>query len=200
MLLSQEARGLAPERGVVVVAGLAGCGKTELLHALARDGEQILDLEALASHRGSAFGGFGLPAQPSHQEFERAVRGALAAVEPERVLWVEDEGPFIGQVGLPLEVVDRVSRAPIVELRASLDVRVQRILAIVGPANPTDLVAAISRSVDRVGAPRAAAAAAHVRSGNLSAAVQQLLPAYDEAYAQRMAQRRRELLGVLEAA
>jgi tRNA 2-selenouridine synthase len=198
MCSSQAARCLAPERGVVVVAGFTGCGKTELLHALARDGEQVLDLEALASHRGSAFGGVGLPAQPTHREFERAVRRAVAAADPQRVLWVEDEGPFIGRVGLPLEVVDRVSRAPIVELRASFDDRVLRIAASFAPANVPELVAAIGRSVDRVGAQCAAAAAAHVRSGDLPAAVRLLLPAYDEAYSYRMARRPRELLGVLE--
>jgi tRNA 2-selenouridine synthase len=195
---SQAARLLAPARGLVVLAGLTGTGKTELLHELARDGEQVLDLEGLASHRGSAFGGVGLPPQPTHREFMRSVRRAVAAANPERVLWVEDEGPFIGRVGLPAELVERISSAPIVELRAPLAARVQRVVATYSRADGAELEAAIGRSIDRIGAPCAAAAAAHVRTGDLAAAVRLLLPAYDEAYVHRMARTPRELLGVLE--
>jgi tRNA 2-selenouridine synthase len=198
MCSSQVVRFLAPQRGVVVVAGYTGCGKTKLLHALARDGEQVLDLEGLASHRGSAFGGVGLRAQPTHRTFVRMVRRAVATADPGRVLWVEDEGPFIGRVGLPVEVADRLLRAPIVELRAPFEARVQRVVATFATAPGQDLEAAIHRSVDRVGAQCAAAAAAHVRAGDLSSAVRLLLPAYDKAYAHRMARQPRELLGVVE--
>jgi tRNA 2-selenouridine synthase len=195
---SQAARLLAPARGLVVLAGLTGSGKTELLHALARAGEQVLDLEGMASHRGSAFGGVGLPPQPTHREFVRSVRRAVAAADRERVLWVEDEGPFIGRVGLPAELVDRISSAPMVELRAPREARVQRVVATYARAGGAELEAAICRSIDRIGAPCAAAAATHVRTGDLAAAVRLLLPAYDEAYLHRMARTPRELLGVLE--
>src|SRR4051812_12459115 len=85
---------LAPGHGLVVLTGLAGAGKTEFLHELRDAGEQVLDLEGLAVHRGSAFGGIGLGAQPTHAAFERAVRRELAGTDPARRLWVEDEGPF----------------------------------------------------------------------------------------------------------
>lgn len=198
MCSSQAARFLSPERGVVVLAGFTGCGKTELLRALEGDGEQVLDLEALASHRGSAFGGVGLCAQPTHEAFVRSVRRAVAAADPRRVLWVEDEGRFIGRVGLPPEVVDRLSGAPIVELRAPFEARVQRVVATFARANRRELEAAIDRSVSRVGAQCAAVSAVYVRAGDLPAAVRLLLPAYDGAYAYRMARQPRELLGVVE--
>lgn len=52
---------------VVVLGGCTGSGKTEVLHALRRKGEQVLDLEGLANHRGSAFGAVGQPPQPSNE-------------------------------------------------------------------------------------------------------------------------------------
>jgi tRNA 2-selenouridine synthase len=196
---SQAVRLLSPAHGLVVVAGLTGCGKTDVLHGLAADGEQVLDLEGLACHRGSAFGGIGLPAQPSHRAFVRTVRRAVAEADAQRVLWVEDEGQFIGRVGLPVELFDRLSRAPIVELRAPFESRVARIVATYArPGWETELEAAIARSHDRLGATVVASAMAALRAGELASAVRLLLPAYDQAYAHRVARRPRELLGVVE--
>src|SRR5439155_22654024 len=129
----------------VVVSGLAGAGKTEFLAGLRRDGEQVLDLEALARHRGSAFGAIGLGPQPSHAAFARAVSDRVAAAHPRRVLWVEDEGPFIGSVGVPPWLAEEIARAPIVEVRATFAARVARLNATYGAAAPQELLHALAR-------------------------------------------------------
>jgi tRNA 2-selenouridine synthase len=193
---SRAAR-LAPARGLLVLSGLAGAGKTELLDALRADGEQVLDLERLAVHRGSGFGGIGLGAQPSHAAFVGAVRRELAGADPGRRLWVEDEGPFIGRVGLPAELTARIEQAPCVEVRAAFDARVDRLVRVYGGAPAAELEAAIARSVARLGAATAHDAAAHVRAGDLAAAVRVLLPAYDAAYRHRMRRADRPCLGVV---
>jgi tRNA 2-selenouridine synthase len=188
----------APARGTVVLAGLAGVGKTELLRELAAGGEQVLDLEALASHRGSAFGGLGLPPQPSPRQFAAAVRRALRAADPARVLWVEDEGSFIGRVGVPLDLQERMARAPAIELRASLDARVARLAATYAGIPPEQLQAAIARSATRLGPERMTASLEHLRAGDLPAAIRAVLPAYDAAYAHRAARASRRLLAVID--
>jgi tRNA 2-selenouridine synthase len=195
---SQAVRLSASSAGVVAVGGLAGSGKTALLRALAEGGEQVLDLEALASHRGSAFGGLGLPAQPSHRAFVRAVRERLASAEPSRVLWVEDEGPFIGRVGLPPELVDELAAAPVVEVRAAFEERVGRLVATYGSAGAPALEAAIRRSASRLGAEVAEGAVRSVRGGDLVGAARLILPVYDAAYAHRAARHGRRLLGVVD--
>lgn len=207
MSLATQAVRLAPARGLIVLAGLTGSGKTSLLHELAEAGEPVLDLEAMASHRGSAFGGVGLPPQPTHAAFEAAVRAALATADPGRRLWTEDEGPFIGRVGLPPELTAQLAIAPMIELEASPEARVARVVAaytVPGTASggfpeahQEELAAAIERSVRRIGTATAADAAALVRSGDLAAAVRLLLPAYDAAYSHRMARHSRPLLGRL---
>ena len=196
---SRAVRLLAPAQGLVVLAGLAGAGKTELLHALADDGEQVLDLEGLASHRGSAFGGLGLPPQPPHRAFEATVRERIAAADPGRPLWTEDEGAFIGRVGLPRELQEALARAPVVEVQAPFEARVRRLAHTYAGVPPARLEAAIRRSVDRVGADAAAAAVTCVGAGDVAGAVRILLPAYDAAYRHRWARRRRRMLGTVDA-
>jgi len=182
------------------VAGLAGAGKTELLADLRRDGEQVLDLEALACHRGSAFGAIGLPGvQPGHEEFARAVARRVDAADPQRVLWVEDEGPFIGSVGVPPWLAGDLAGAPVVELDAPFERRVARLTATYVEAPPGELLDALARCRRRLGAQRTAAARACVAAGNVAGAVALVLPWFDAAYRHRVATHGpREILATLE--
>jgi tRNA 2-selenouridine synthase len=88
-----------------VVCGKTGCGKTRLLEALGQAGEQVLDLEDLAEHRGSVLGGWPDRAQPSQRRFETRLWQALAALDPQRPVWVESESRKIGQVHLPQALI-----------------------------------------------------------------------------------------------
>jgi tRNA 2-selenouridine synthase len=170
------------------VAGLAGAGKTALLAELERAGEQVLDLEALARHRGSAFGGIGAPGpQPSHGAFFRAIDERVRAADRERVLWVEDEGPFIGSVGVPPWLAATVATAPMVELDAPFTVRVDRLAATYATASEAELLDALRRSRRRLGAGLADEAGALVRAGDVRGAVAVVLPWFDAAYRRRIA-------------
>jgi hypothetical protein len=91
----------ATHRPAVVLSGLAGAGKTAALRTLSERGACILDLEGLARHRGSAFGEMTGLDQPSHEAFSHQVMEVLVNADSDRVLWLEEERPFIGSVGLP---------------------------------------------------------------------------------------------------
>ncbi len=81
-----------------VLCGKTGSGKSKLLRALAAQGAQVLDLEALACHRGSVLGHLpGVP-QPSQKAFDTAVWKSLSAMSPERPVWVEAESKKVGNV------------------------------------------------------------------------------------------------------
>jgi tRNA 2-selenouridine synthase len=84
-----------------VLAGRTGSGKTRLLHALAAEGAQVLDLEALASHRGSILGGLPGQAQPSQKRFDTLLWQALSALDADRPVFVESESKKIGRLQLP---------------------------------------------------------------------------------------------------
>jgi tRNA 2-selenouridine synthase len=84
-----------------VVCGKTGSGKTRLLAALARQGEQVLDLEGLACHRGSVLGLLPDQPQPSQKAFETAVWQALRRFDAQRCVWVESESRKVGNLRVP---------------------------------------------------------------------------------------------------
>lgn len=92
----------------VVIAGRTGSGKTRLLQALAEAGAQVLDLEALAKHRGSVLGGLPFEPQPTQKAFETQVWTALSAFDASRPVYVESESRKIGQLQVPTALLDRM--------------------------------------------------------------------------------------------
>ncbi len=110
----------------LVVTGLTGAGKTDLLAKLrARAEVQILDLEAEAAHRGSAFGLGGEP-QPSQATFENSLAAQLL-LNPNELLVVEDESRSVGRRSVPGPLFEAMQAAPLLVLETSLEDRVQRI-------------------------------------------------------------------------
>jgi tRNA 2-selenouridine synthase len=85
-----------------VIGGYTGSGKTEILHALKFKGENIIDLEGLANHKGSSFGAIGQATQPSQEMFENLLGLALSKFSStQKYIWVEDESQRIGTVMVP---------------------------------------------------------------------------------------------------
>jgi tRNA 2-selenouridine synthase len=107
----------------VVVNGFTGAGKTLLLRELASLGEQVLDLESLASHKGSVFGGDPARPQPSQKRFESLLHERLSRFSAERPVFVEAESAKIGRLNLPNPLWQRMKAAPVVEIVAPLAAR-----------------------------------------------------------------------------
>ncbi len=93
---------------LVVIAGRTGSGKTRLLQRLAAHGEQVLDLEALAAHRGSVLGALPGRAQPSQKHFETLVWQVLTRFDGTRPVYVESESARIGRLRLPAALIERM--------------------------------------------------------------------------------------------
>jgi tRNA 2-selenouridine synthase len=107
-----------------VLSGPTGSGKTRLLKALASQGEQVLDLEGLAMHRGSLIGEVPNLPQPSQKAFESALLDALRKFDSLRPVWIEAESKKIGKLQLPDALYEAMRSAPTVEVEATLDERV----------------------------------------------------------------------------
>ncbi len=106
-----------------IIDGGTGTAKTRLLHHLAEAGAQVLDLEGLAEHRGSLFGGLG--AQPSQKMFESRLAAALGTLDPTRVTWVEAESSKVGERLVPPSIWSAMGDAPRLTIQAPLDARAE---------------------------------------------------------------------------
>jgi tRNA 2-selenouridine synthase len=107
---------------VVVLGGMTCTAKTDLLKALAQRGNQVIDLEGLAAHRGSIFGGGSVP-QPSQKRFESGIAMALAVFDPARPVVVEAESSKVGDLNVPPQIWGAMCNAPRIEVVASLQAR-----------------------------------------------------------------------------
>ena len=119
---------LAPRLRFRVLCGATGSAKTRVLHALAARGEQTLDLEGAAEHKGSVLGGVPGVAQPTQKRFETLVATALGRFDPERTVWVEAESRKIGRIALPTVLLDALRAAPCVEIAAPQSARLAFLL------------------------------------------------------------------------
>ena len=118
----------APDRySWIVISGRTGSGKTRLLQALAKTLPSVIDLEQLANHRGSAFGGQ-LNGQPAQATFENALALRLLQLDNQKPLIVEDESRMVGHCAIPLPVFDRMSIAPVLVLELPLEDRARQII------------------------------------------------------------------------
>ncbi len=111
-----------------VVAGRTGSGKSLLLEELARQGAQVLDLEALARHRGSVLGHLPDEAQPSQKHFETLLWDFLRRSDPARPIYVESESRKVGQCQVPEALIAAVRGATGVHIQAADAVRCELLM------------------------------------------------------------------------
>jgi len=173
---------LAQPRPLLLLAGMTGTAKTDTLLALATQGEQVLDLEGLAHHRGSSYGGIGMPPQPSTEHFENLIAWQWATTSPHHPVWIEAESRRIGTCRIPDELFRQMQAAPIFEVRRSLHERLDYLVRLYGEADPQALIAATQRIRKRLGGQRTQEAIELIRQGALKEAFAILLTYYDRAY------------------
>ena len=107
-----------------VVCGSTGAGKSRLLQALQAQGAQVIDLEALANHRGSVLGLVPGERQPGQKQFESRVWDALRRFDPARPVFIESESKKVGDLRVPLALVERMRESPCILLELPLEARV----------------------------------------------------------------------------
>lgn len=111
-----------------VICGPTGAGKSRLLRALTTHGAQVLDLEAIACHRGSLLGDMPTEAQPSQKAFETALWAALRGFDPGRTVFVEAESKRIGRLRVPEALILRMRASPCLRVHSDTPVRVDLLM------------------------------------------------------------------------
>ena len=173
---------LEQPRKVIVVGGKTGSGKTELLQHLQQAGEQIICLETFANHRGSAYGGLGLPPQPRNEMFVNMLAMELMKMDSKKILWLENESQNIGAVMLPKKIYELVRTSPMIEIMMSREERIQRILNEYGGFNNEDLIENTERLRKRLGGLSTNNAIEAIQSGDKRSWIEEVLQYYDKTY------------------
>jgi tRNA 2-selenouridine synthase len=167
---------------IIVIGGYTGSGKTDFLRMIARAGEQVIDLEGLAHHKGSVFGALGQEDQPTNEQFENDLGLIWRRFDLSAPVWMEDESRMIGNVSLPEPVLQQINAGMLVRMVMSQEERVQRLVSEYAGFDHESLIQAISRLEERLGGTRLKEAVNAIRSDDFSAAIEIVLQYYDKAY------------------
>ena len=108
-----------------VVCGATGSGKSRLLRVLREQGVQVLDLEALAQHRGSLLGNLPDEVQPTQKMFDSRLWDALRHFDPHRPVFVEAESKKIGLISMPEALLNKIRTSDCLLIEAPVGARVQ---------------------------------------------------------------------------
>jgi len=140
---------------VRLLGGYTGSGKTDVLAALEKKGELVLDLEKLAKHKGSAFGNLGMPVQPTQEQFENQLAvtlyGLMQKSLSQKEIWVEDESQRIGDINIPIVFWNNMRKRNIFFLDIPFEERLKYLVAQYGKHEKERLVNAIIRIKKRLG-------------------------------------------------
>ncbi|WP_347159554.1 tRNA 2-selenouridine(34) synthase MnmH [Pontibacter chitinilyticus] len=173
-------------RKLLVLGGLTGSGKTDLLPYLQQRGQQMIDLEGLASHKGSAFGSIGMAPQPSTEHFENLLGMELLRMEEQQPLWLEDESITIGKVVMPKPLYDQVQASPTIVLQVPQKLRIQKLAQEYCRTDEALLATAILKIKKRLGGLATKEALSAIAEGDMEKMVEIALSYYDKAYSHEL--------------
>jgi tRNA 2-selenouridine synthase len=167
---------------LIVLGGQTGSGKTQILQGLRELGEQVIDLEGLAHHKGSSFGSIGEAPQPTVEQFENDLFAALYPLDHTRRIWLEDESVTIGTVRIPNPFFAQMRRAPVVFLEVPKEERIGRLVQMYTDCEDHLLAGALERIQKRLGGQHYGRAMQALSGRDYATVADVALTYYDKAY------------------
>ncbi len=167
---------------IYVLGGMTGSNKTAILLEMQKMGQQFIDLEGLARHRGSSYGQIGLLPQPTNEQFENNLAEEWLALDQSRVVWLEDESKGMGRVRIVDELFNRIRRSKLFILQKSKALRIQHLLDDYADLNKDELAEALHRIQKRIGGNNHNIAIEALQNNDFRTVVDISLSYYDKAY------------------
>jgi tRNA 2-selenouridine synthase len=164
------------------VGGRTGTGKTEILQELELLGEQIIDLEGLAHHKGSAFGALGELPQPSVEQFENKLHAAISLLNKNKRVWVENESRGVGKCFIPQGFWDQFCESPLYNVQIPLDLRILRLVEDYAQYPKEELIQVFKNIERKLGGQHAQKAITALENDDYATAVEVALVYYDKTY------------------
>ena len=178
--------------GIIVLGGMTGTGKTDILKEIRRLGQQVLDMEAIANHKGSAFGGIGQLSQPSQEQFENNLFTELQSFDYGQTIWVEDESLSIGRVQLPKQWFEYMLQSKVICVWLDKETRIRRLIEEYAGFSSNLLAESICKIEKKLGGDNTKAAIDALSMGNYYKVAEITLRYYDKAYQKHLAGRPQE--------
>lgn len=176
---------------LLIIGGMTGSGKTDILKEVIRQGQQGIDLEGLANHKGSAFGSIGQGAQPSAEQFENDLHLHLSQLLSSRI-WLEDESRSIGKTYLPNRFWGQMQNSPVIYIQIPKAIRIERLVKEYAFCDKSLLESAILRIQKRLGSNHAKDALQALEANDFAKVADITLVYYDKAYSHDTARRKPE--------
>ncbi len=167
---------------LVVLGGRTGSGKTKILHELHDLGEQIIDLEGIAHHKGSAFGFIGEAPQPTVEQFENELFESILPLDPTRRVWVENESRSIGRIFVPDGFWAKMKFSTLVNVEIPDTARIENLLADYVLTDRTELETAFQKIASKLGGLNLKTAIESLENNDFAAAARIALAYYDKTY------------------
>lgn len=167
---------------LVVLGGKTGSGKTKILHSLHALHEQIIDLEGLAHHKGSAFGFIGEAPQPTVEQFENDLFEASMPLDRSRRVWVENESRSIGRIYIPDGFFSKMKASTLVNVEIPEEARIQNLLSDYVLTDRTELEIAFQKIASKLGGQHLKAALEALQNNDFASAARIALAYYDKTY------------------
>ena len=188
---------------LLILGGMTGSGKTQILHAIKNSGEQMIDLEDLAQHQGSSYGSMGTLIQPSQEQFENNLAYQLSKIDINKPLWLEDESRTVGKCSIPNPLWDQMRNAPVIKLNIPLEERIRFLTQEYGKLNPNFLIECTQRIGKRLGPEQTRDAVLAIKENRMSDFIRLVLVYYDKTYTTGQSMREKpsiyEVAGTLAA-
>ena len=173
---------LSVKKRMIVLGGLTGSGKTQILNYLKSTGHQVIDLEGLANHKGSAFGSLGQLTQPSSEHFANLLYDEWKMIDENQPLWIEDESRNIGTVFMPDRFYLNIQENPAIVLLMDVRTRVPRLMEEYSAYSPEELKSSVMKISKRLGGDNTKEVVHAIETGDLAKAIEITLNYYDKAY------------------
>lgn len=185
--------------GLHILGGYTGSGKTRLLKEMEQSGFQVVDLEGLANHKGSAFGGIGQGGQPSSEQFENDLFEIWRHFDLSKPIWLEDESQNIGHVNIPNNLYARMKESEVFFLDIPREARARLLVEEYACQKTEHLEAAIHRISRRLGGLETQNALKCLAEKNYLEVALITLHYYDKTYLKGLRKRPEERIKIIAA-
>lgn len=177
------------EYPLLVVGGMTGSGKTNTLLELQKLNQQVIDLEDIAQHQGSAYGSMGKLIQPSQEHFENILASKLVKMDRTKAIWVEDESLSIGKCFIPNPFFKQMRETTLLKLEVPQEKRIDFLVEEYGKLNKEFLIERTLKIGKRLGPLQTKEAIQAIESDQMEVFIKMVLVYYDKTYSRGQGKR-----------